>query len=371
MKIKQNFPDITKTMSREEELFQAFRPYCSALASKPSLPILERLKELVQHSNHQPLSQIQEYIVFPMQLYLRKPTMPENYTLAVLNFLSFFYTKATLSSKFVLKDIIESTLTLSMKLEKPSEDFKVAFAKLIASLFKSAHDLPEMKKYFYEDDLKLPLSHIVFQLLDWGEQDEARDVIFAILDALDAMIVEPNYDNEAVIEAYVERFAQMLPGSTTKIVKIMKRNYPSQGHKIKTQCLNLWTKLVISIVNDENIQLEPSLETKSNQLLSDPQWVGNACDHLFQHMQIFLSLALNPHVNVRQALHHLCSKLMMHSRKNLSNTRPIQVRMYFTLFDYSLQNLLRLSEEKETSFILMMRILLKGFANIGIGIVFH
>ena len=151
----------------------------------------------------------------------------------------------------------------------------------------------------------------------------------------------------------------------------MKRNYPSQGHKIKTQCLNLWTKLVISIVNDENIQLEPSLETKSNQLLSDPQWVGNACDHLFQHMQIFLSLALNPHVNVRQALHHLCSKLMMHSRKNLSNTRPIQVRMYFTLFDYSLQNLLRLSEKKETSFILMMRIFLKGFANIGIGIVFH
>ena len=51
----------------------------------------------------------------------------------------------------------------------------------------------------------------------------------------------------------------MLPGTTTKIVKLLKRNFPSQGHKIKTKCLDLWTKLVTSIISDANVQLEPTM----------------------------------------------------------------------------------------------------------------
>jgi len=62
-----------------------------------------------------------------------------------------------------------------------------------------------------------------------------------------------------VQEAYIERMAPMLPGTTTKIVKLLKRNFPSQGHKIKTKCLDLWTKLVTSIISDANVQLEPTL----------------------------------------------------------------------------------------------------------------
>ena len=63
----------------------------------------------------------------------------------------------------------------------------------------------------------------------------------------------------AVQEAYIERMAPMLPGTTTKIVKLLKRNFPSQGHKIKTKCLDLWTKLVTSIISDANVQLEPTM----------------------------------------------------------------------------------------------------------------
>ena len=62
-----------------------------------------------------------------------------------------------------------------------------------------------------------------------------------------------------VQEAYIERMAPMLPGTTTKIVKLLKRNFPAQGHKIKTKCLDLWTKLVTSIISDENVQLEPTM----------------------------------------------------------------------------------------------------------------
>ena len=40
-------------------------------------------------------------------------------------------------------------------------------------------------------------------------------------------------------EAYIERMAPMLPGTTTKIVKLLKRNFPSQGLKIKTPMKSL------------------------------------------------------------------------------------------------------------------------------------
>merc|ERR1719468_474721 len=114
----------------EEELFQKFRPYCSALATKPTLLILEKLIQIVQDSDAHDLQRIQEYIIFPMQLYLKTPTMPENYTLAVMDFLSMFYAKTVLCSRFVLKDIISSLLVMSMGKEVLSEDFKVAFSKV-------------------------------------------------------------------------------------------------------------------------------------------------------------------------------------------------------------------------------------------------
>ena len=75
----------------EEQLFQTFRPICSALATKPSLAILKKLEEKVLIHNGQDLGRIEEYIIFPMQLYLKTPTLPENYTLAVFEFITKFY----------------------------------------------------------------------------------------------------------------------------------------------------------------------------------------------------------------------------------------------------------------------------------------
>ena len=51
----------------------------------------------------------------------------------------------------------------------------------------------------------------------------------------------------------------MLPGITTKVVKIIKRNH-KQGHKIKAACLTLWTDIVSSIINDRQVFLEPSID---------------------------------------------------------------------------------------------------------------
>ena len=307
--------------SVEEELFQTFRPYCSALASKPSLPILRKITDLVQNSNPDDLTKIQEYIIFPLQLYLRTPIMPENYTLAVIDFIRLFYARVKLKSQFVLKDIISSALTICMKAEKLSEDFKISLNGLFANMFKSA--IEDVKIYIYEEDLKLPLSHIVFETLKWAEEDEALDVISTSLSVIKALIAA---NEDFYCQVYIQRFAPMLPGITTKVVKIIKRNH-RQGHKIKAACLTLWTDIVSSIINDNQVFLEPSLDDheEKNSLLQDPKWVDLAKDHLYTHMQIFATMTTHEHRSVRKALQSLCQALIIHSWNVLRSTRPLQV----------------------------------------------
>ena len=60
--------------------------------------------------------------------------MPENYTLAVIDFIRLFYAKVKLKSQFVLKDIISSALTICMKADKLSEDFKTSLSGLFANM---------------------------------------------------------------------------------------------------------------------------------------------------------------------------------------------------------------------------------------------
>ena len=312
----------------EEQLFQTFRPLCSALATKPTLPILKRLGQKIQIHNGKELGRIEEYIIFPMQLYLKTPTLPENYTLAVFEFVTKFYQKTPLSSKFVFKDVISSLLVMSMGQDKLSEDFKSAFSKLVVSLVKNSNE--EVRNYIYDDEMKLPLGHLVFQSLEWAEQDEARQVVLESFSILECLLV--NQDDTLYYNKFVDRFCPMLPGITTRLVKAMKRSFPSQSHKIKSKCLQLWSNSVTSLMQDanidtvgENIVENPNLSR--SETLNDPKWVGKAQDHLYQHVQMFVDMAVHPQSMIREALFDLCKALNKLSWSALQNTRPLQVEI--------------------------------------------
>lgn len=311
---------MTKQQEEAEKLFQTLRPFCSALASKPNSQILAQLREKISRENEANLTAIQEYIIFPMQLYLKTPTMPENYTLEVMNFIIFFYSKITLESRFVLKDLFNSCLIMSMssKDEKMSEDFKATFCKLFQTLFENSHE-NQVKPYILDEELKLMISHLIFLTLEWAEQDENRQVVLSALDVLQALLKLKNHDN------FKARFAPMLPGITSRLVKILKRNFPGQSHKIKAKCLELWTNIVTGVLEDQKDQ---------DQEFSDLQWLGKAQDHLFQHMQMFVSMTVFPHLGIRQALLHLLKGLNELTWESLRNTRPLQVCFQLTKVNY-------------------------------------
>ena len=116
-------------------------------------------------------------------------------------------------------------------------------------------------------------------------------------------------------------------GITTRIVKVLKRSFSSQSHKIKAQCLTLWSDLVTHVLKDDLLANSPSENAKSSDilLLNDPQWLGKAQDHLYQHMQIFASMTVQNELKIREALLGLCTALQQLSWETLQNTRPLQV----------------------------------------------
>ena len=95
-----------------EVIFRPLRPYCMALTTQPSLPVLNKLNDVVLNSDQATLEGLQEYIMLPMQIYLKAPTMPENYTLSVLNFVRDLYARVKLTSKFILMDLLQNMLIM-------------------------------------------------------------------------------------------------------------------------------------------------------------------------------------------------------------------------------------------------------------------
>ena len=183
-------PSLVKM--EKEIVFSTFRPFCAALATKPSKEILEKLSELVSKSDPRQLEMLQEYIIFPCQLYLKTPVMQENFTIQVLRFVEeFFSHQVELNSTFVMNDLLQSIFQLSNE-EKSSksdlsEDLKIGICDCLSQLFQSSNG--EVKATLYSEEQKLLMSHLVFQVLEWSQSD-VRQVNMSCLNLIDSLCID-------------------------------------------------------------------------------------------------------------------------------------------------------------------------------------
>ena len=341
----------TLTAMDKEQIFSTFRPYCAALASKPSKEILDKLSNLVSDSNSQDLEILQEYILFPCQLYLRTPVLPENYTIKVLNFVEHFFchnstVRVELNSNFLMTDLLQSILQLmngsANVPERPtvelSEDLRVSICDCVSALVKSSTN--EVKSVLYSEEQKLALSHLVFQVLEWS-QCEVRQVTIASLRLIDSLCFR-NEEFDHLYRLFVGQFCQMLPGITTKLVKTLQQENknsdkikPVLSNKIILKCLVVWRHYVVAIFNDRNVLIETELVEFSNKfpLLSDTKWIGKAQDHLMSHLQIFgRSFSTHSNILVREEMLQVCTDLVEFcSQHSLSNLNSLLVEILASL----------------------------------------
>ena len=272
-----------------EEAFRKFRPFCTALIKSPKREILEKLDRLIGMSHPDDLVRLEEYIMFPMQIYLQTPVMPENYTILVLNVIERFFKRAKLHSFFVLKDILSNILPIMGGLKKKlddkavqvSEDLKEASCNCLTRMLKSS--VPDVVEKLYDDEMKLPLSHLVMLALEFTEKYVAlTKLALSSLNLISALcpVKEESESVPRITEKFRTLFKQMLPGITTNLMKVLKNNSANISWKVKVAALESWSDYVIGILNDAAIEEE-----------QDEVWLNKARDHIQMHMQILQGLA--------------------------------------------------------------------------------
>jgi len=299
----------------QEEQFRQFRPYCLLLTTQPSKECLAKLQQLCDKTNTQQLQDLQEYILFPMQIYLKTPTMQENYTLAVLDFIAFFYKKCQLQSFFFLKDILNSCLALMSPSKKVSEDLQISFCCCLEALLQSCQPSVLTELLSETNNMKLPLSHTIFLCLSWAEEQPAPSVRSSALSLLKALCVGHSEDNQ-IFSLWVTMFVNLLPGITSKLVKVTQD--PKITHsKVKALAVETWGHYVSTILSDENFPQTPDIENIEKQPIKDGAWLKNAQTQISQQISILEPLSNHSDVKIRMALLTCTTNMLSTSKATL------------------------------------------------------
>ena len=321
-----NFRMVTDPDVAREEAFRRFRPYCAALVAKPNQATLEKLGRLINLAHPDDLNSLEEYLIFPLQVYLKTPVMPENYTISVLTAMEKFYQRTgKLGSYFVLKDVIGNVTSLVSKEQgqKLSEDIKVASNKCLSVMISKA--TCDVKLRLFEEEMKLPLSHLIFTVSNFTEKNrDLANVLESSLDLLSAFL--PTSDKDEFCKSFCSIFSQMLPGISTALMKILKDTNPKVSVKSKARALDIWTGYVTLILSDSRI-FHDDEEKMSESGSFDAKWLNKARDHIAMQLQIMMALASS--ISSDRSSHAAKLSTSLHSSIK-SNSR--NKYLFFTLF---------------------------------------
>ena len=108
--------------------------------------MVDRLGQLCAQAEAGELEVIQEYLVFPAQLHLktRARAAPQNYTIAILDYVRILYKRIRLTSLFLFTDLLSSCLALvSVKTNntvRVTEDLQVSICDAIRTMITASSD---------------------------------------------------------------------------------------------------------------------------------------------------------------------------------------------------------------------------------------
>lgn len=111
-------------------------------------------------------------------MYLKTPVLPENYTLLVLDVLQRLATKiGALASFFAVKDILGNVTAMLSSPQKQkqaavSEDMKAASCECLGAIV--SHLEADVSERLFSEEMKLPLSHLVFTVCGFVDKDKGR-----------------------------------------------------------------------------------------------------------------------------------------------------------------------------------------------------
>jgi len=328
-----------------EKEFAKFRPHCLVLASTPNKAVLDKLEKLVDEEDPKVLENIQNYLIFPQQLYLKTPSLPSNYTIAVLQFIRSYFKKTRLNNFFILKDVLGSCLVMISKSDHNiskegsnkkeggiSEDLKVTICECLEKLLVSADQ--NVLEEFFSENSKLSLSHLVFTCLSWAEKDKAAVVKSSCISLINSVCC--SFTSLPPSTQATNILLSVLPGILSKLAKVTQDTSVLQT-KVKIQAVETWTLYVKTLINDKTLSqaqqlpLDHASTPLQPSLLSNPKWAENAANQILSQLKLLHDLSFHSQPSLRHSMADLSITLCQSSWSALSSSFPTLLNILVAL----------------------------------------
>ena len=274
------------------ESFRELRPVCIKLSKEPSPQNIKDLECKLRSVDPAHLSQLVEYVLFPLKLALQNENTTNEVQESVVGCIETLFTRAQVCQFGTFEEMFNYLcMLLSSREGGPGqiadipEELKLAIVNCLSRLLQ--HTSLVVKAAFFSPRCLPIIGHSVSTLLALSEREKDKNLKLSALGCLSNLaccgtkvVCEPNSsanleqdeDREALENAVKDSvaitFASFIPGISIALCRVITCD-TKQGHAVISQAIDLWGDILSLVMNDKHMPNQPS-ESKDiiSQLIS-------------------------------------------------------------------------------------------------------
>ncbi|XP_076451968.1 TELO2-interacting protein 1 homolog [Babylonia areolata] len=242
---------------------QHVKPVCMELVQSPSTSTVQALARQLKGLDQEVMQQMQQFLIFPLRTTLvacLSKSLPQQLLIETCHAVGIVLKSSKLQHVAVFMDLFsllsDIMLSSSGELVKRdlSEEEKVAAIQILCCLLNNCH--LQVLHQLYVPTSIARLGSVVSQLVAVVSDVRAsRRLRAQAMQALLVLLQKRTYDHEDSWWQHGNRFAGLLPGISTAMLKVLLGD-SKQGHQLFCRALEVWTEVVCLTLGDQSLAQE-------------------------------------------------------------------------------------------------------------------
>ncbi|XP_014675715.1 PREDICTED: TELO2-interacting protein 1 homolog [Priapulus caudatus] len=324
--------------------FGELRPLCVRVSQHATVESLAALKCKL-HTVNSALSDLQEYVLFPLSLILKKGTSQDDVVQLTVECISKTLGCGEVSEWYMFRDVfVQLCLIFGSPDEKggtegreKSEELKLATIACLKVLI--TNSTVGILERLYCCAFLPALGHAIFMLLRVCEKESSRQLQLEALELLATLLqCQCQEGSSSMHQQMGDCFASFLPGISITLTNLATGDI-CQGHKVTMLSVSTWQKLVTMVMGDKQLTLaavkdigdECTAPLDHLKVLRDKAWTVAAAEKLQVLVQRLAGLVSHSSWKVRLALGAWADALLTHCTGSLSSSVPFIVETLVAL----------------------------------------
>ncbi|CAH3026362.1 unnamed protein product [Porites evermanni] len=257
------------------ESFRQLRPICIKLSKEPSPQNIKDLECKLRTVDATHLSQLVEYVLFPLKLALQSPNATNELQETAVGCMETLFTRACVSQLGTFEEIFSYLCMLLNSKDSGlgqvadiPEELKLAIVNCLSCLIQ--HTSLVVKGAFFSPHYLPVLGHAVSILLALAEKEKAKNLKLSALGCLVNLAFcsetksEQDEDREALENAIKDSlsltFTSFIPGISIALCRVITGD-TKQGHAVIMQAVELRGDILSLVMNDKynyNMPVKPA-----------------------------------------------------------------------------------------------------------------